>query len=296
MNRITFSAALILVVVVSQSRADWNSTIALSNPLNWYRLDEVSGPTAFDYGSQGLHGIYGTGNHAPTRGVPGLVGTAVDFDGNQRNIIFGGSDLTGDWSAEFVLKKTGEKFSAELLRGVPLAFPSTHLKLEQYPNTHQVGYTQSFVADLVFSPPVIAPVGQFIALVYVKSATEMKLYVNGILRGTTDSPISLSRYQFGDTESESPIALVDEIVVYDRALSPAEVASHFASIPEPASITLFSTVFFVALARRHRKFPYGFLMAPATLNIHARGQAARNKRYAACQGSARRAVDRRHSS
>jgi hypothetical protein len=48
----------------------------------------------------------------------------------------------------------------------------------------------------------------------------------------------LSRYQFGDTETESPIAVVDEIVVYDRALSPAEIAGHFNSIPEPSSLAI----------------------------------------------------------
>ncbi len=252
MSRLIICAALVLAVIASQSRANWNSTIAASNPLNWYRLDETSGPTAFDYGSQGLNGTYGTGIHAPTRGAAGLVGTAVAFDGNQRNILLSGSDLTGDWSAEFVLKKTGEKSSAELLRGVPLASPSTHLKLEQYPNTHQVGYTQSFIADHVFSPPVVAPVGQFIDLVYVKTAAEMKLYVNGIYKGSNGTPIILSRYQFGDTESESPIAVVDEIVIYNRALTAGEVSSHFGSIPEPAT-GLLVTVAFVILASCHRQ-------------------------------------------
>jgi hypothetical protein len=256
MSRKIILTALILACVTSQAvanlAANWTSTIAASNPLNWYRLDETSGPTVFDYGSEGLHGTYGTGIHAPTLGVPGLVGTAVAFDGNRRNILLNGSDLTGDWSAEFVLKKTGSKFSAELLRGPPLASPSTHLKLEQYPDTHQVGYTQSFQADHVFSPPVIAPIGQFIDLVYVKTAAEMKLYVNGVLRGSNSSPIVLSRYQFGDTENESPLAVVDEIVVYNRALSAAEVASHFRAIPEPATLVLLSLIGILASATRCR--------------------------------------------
>lgn len=247
MIRIIAALTLVAGGMASQAQADWNNTIAGSGPLNWYRLDETSGPTAFDYGSQGLNGTYGVGVNAPARGATGLVGGAVSFDGNKRNILLNGSDLNGDWSAEFVLMKTGTKFSAELLRGAPLFFPSSHLKLEQHNGTGLVGYTQSFVADRVFAPPYAAPIGEFVDLVYVKTASEMKLYVNGTLVGSNPSTISLSRYQFGDTELESPIAVVDEIVVYGRALSAQEVAAHFNSIPEPSTMAL-AAVGLLALA------------------------------------------------
>lgn len=246
------SLLAIAMTAVTAPPADWNSTIASSSPLNWYRLDEISGLTAFDYGSEGRDGAYGTGVHAPVRGATGLVGGAVEFDGNQDNTLFNAPALTGDWTAEFLIKKTGTKFSAELLRGAPLEFPSTHLKLEQYPNTGEVGYTESFVVDRVFSPPVVASVGEFIALAYVKKASGMEAYINGVLKGTNSSTISLSRYQFGDTASESPFAIVDEIVVYDRALSVDELALHFHSIPEPTSLAVavgFAVVFCLASAR-----------------------------------------------
>jgi Concanavalin A-like lectin/glucanases superfamily len=217
---------------------NWNTTIAASHPLNWYRLDELTGPAAIDYGSQGLNGTYGVGINAPIRGVPGPVGTGVAFDGNQQNIVFNGTDITGNWSAEFVLKKTGTKLSAELLRGIPLADPSEHLKLEQYPGTGQVGYTQSFVVDYTFSPAVVAPIGSFIDLVYVDDAGVMKAYVDGVLKGTNNTSIALPRYQFGDTGNESPFAVVDAIVIYNRALSASEIANHFSAVPEPGSITL----------------------------------------------------------
>ena len=66
----------------------------------------------------------------------------------------------------------------------------------------------------------------------------MKLYVNGVFAGSNPSTISLLCYQFGDTETESPIAVVDEIVVYNRALSPAEITDHFNAIPEPSTLAL----------------------------------------------------------
>lgn len=237
MNQILGSLAIAMSSITTPT-SSWDSAIAASNPLNWYRLDEMTGQTAFDDGSEGRHGTYGTGVHAPTRGVPGLVGTAVQFDGDQDNIVFNAPALTGDWTAEFLLQKTGAKFSAELLRGAPLEAPSSHLKLEQFPDTGQVGYTESFAADHVFSPPVVASVGQFIALAYVKTSSGMRAYVNGELKGTNPSTINLSRYQFGDTERESPLAIVDEIVVYNRALSAQELNSHFQAIPEPNSMVV----------------------------------------------------------
>ncbi|REK06686.1 MAG: PEP-CTERM sorting domain-containing protein [Planctomycetota bacterium] len=230
-------AVALCAIAATHSLADWNSTIAASNPLNWYRLDET-GPIAIDYGSEGLDGTYGTGVHAPTQGVPGRVGTAASFDGDQDNILLHGGDIAGDWTAEFIVMRTGTRTSAELLRGEPFASPSSHLKLEQYPNTGQVGYTQSFVADHVFSPGYTTPLDEFVHLVYVKTATEMKLYADGVLKGTNASTISLPRYQFGDAMAESPLAVVDEIVVYDRALSPGEIAGHFNAIPEPSTLIL----------------------------------------------------------
>jgi hypothetical protein len=232
-----FCALALCACAATSARASWNSTIAAINPLNWYRLDET-GPTAIDYGSQGLDGTYGSGVNAPTQGVPGLVGGAASFDGDQDNIVFDGSLLTGDWSAEFIVKRTGSKTSSELLRGEHLDQFGTHLKLEQYPNTGQVGYTQSFVADRVFSPGYFTPQDEFVHLVFVKTAAQMQLYANGALVGVNSSTIPLSRYQFGDDQNESPFAVIDEIVIYNRSLPADEIALHFNAIPEPSTVVL----------------------------------------------------------
>jgi hypothetical protein len=237
MTRIVAAFALILASAVVAS-GSWITTVQSSAPLNWYRLDELAGSAAIDYGSQGVNGTYGSGVNAPARGAAGLVGVAAAFDGDRKNILLNNSPLTGDWSAEFIVKKTGTKVSAELIRGAPLEFPSSHLKLEQYPGTGQVGFTESFVVDHVFSPPVVAPLNEFVHLVYVKDNSGMKAYMDGTLAGTSASSVSLYRFQFGDTESESPIAVVDEIVVYGRALPAAEIAEHYLATPEPSSIAL----------------------------------------------------------
>ena len=70
-TRLSWRLLVILVFSISASAcADWNSTIGASNPLNWYRFDELDA-NAIDYGSQHLNGTYGIGAQDATRGVPG---------------------------------------------------------------------------------------------------------------------------------------------------------------------------------------------------------------------------------
>jgi hypothetical protein len=221
----------------SAALATWNNTIAASSPLNWYRLNELAGPTAFDYGSEGLDGTYGTGPMAPGLGTAGPLGAGVSLDGDMDTIYLFGGALTGDWTAEFVLKKTvASGRSSILIRGEPFTFPSTALKLEQHEASEQAGYTQFGQVDYVFTPSVITPLDEFFHLVYVKDGTAVKAYVNGEHIGTRFDPISLYRYQLGDESGESPFAVFDDVVIYDRALSDEEITEHFNAIPEPSAI------------------------------------------------------------
>jgi hypothetical protein len=253
MNRITARSQLlirrqaiwlVMLTVLIGARAavaDWNSTIAAGSPLNWYRFDELSGATAVDYGSQQLNGSYGVGALDATRGIGGLVGTATQF-GDQSTVFLHATDIPGDWSAEFVVNRIGSKQSSVLIRGVPFAFPSTALKLEQFQNTEQIGFTQFGSADYTFNPAVPSPLNQWIDLVYVNHAgSGMSLYLNGALVGTNPASIVLARDQIGsfaDTIPESPLAIMDEVVLYNRALSEAEISAHFAATPEPSSHVL----------------------------------------------------------
>jgi hypothetical protein len=239
----------------SAARGDWNTAVSASNPLNWYRFDEIGGSTAIDYGSEHRNGTYGVGGLDAQRGIPGRVGTAAQF-GNQSTVFLSAPDLTGDWTAEFILMRTGSKRSSVLIRGVPLAFPSQALKLEQFDNTHQIGYTKYGIIDATFSPGATAPLDQWVHIAYVNraAADRISLYVNGDLVGTRIDDFSLSRDQIGswsDTVPESPLAIMDEVVLYDRALSEAEITAHVAAIPEPSALILACAAW--AAVRLHRR-------------------------------------------
>ena len=96
--------AVLVLAFCEPGWAGWNSTIGASNPLNWYRFDELDA-TAIEFSEAGtLNGTYGTGVEDATRGVPGLVGTGAQF-GNQSTVFLHGADITGDWTAEFVIER-----------------------------------------------------------------------------------------------------------------------------------------------------------------------------------------------
>jgi Concanavalin A-like lectin/glucanases superfamily len=257
-NCIWFAVALVLLVVdetTATLTATWNAAVAASNPLNWYRLDDASGNMAFDAGTDHRNGTYGSGAIDAIREVPGLVGKAVRF-GNQSTIFLSAPDLTGDWTAEFVLKRIGSKRSSVLIRGVPFEFPSQALKLEQFENTGQVGFTQYGQVDATFTPPVFSPLDEWIHLVYVnRIGSGLSLYLNGELAGSHPSNINLPRDQIGswsDTVPESPFAIMDEVVLYNRALTGSEIAAHFAAVPEPGSCLLAILSLFAISCQRRR--------------------------------------------
>jgi hypothetical protein len=183
------------------------------------------------------------------------VGTAAQF-GDQTTVFLSAPDILGDWTAEFIVKRTGAKRSSVLIRGIPFSFPSQALKLEQFDNTQQIGYTKYGIVDAIFSPPAISPLNEWTFLSFVCRAADdrVDLYVNGALAATRIDHFNLSRDQIGswsDTTPESPLAILDEVVLYNRALSAGEIATHYAAIPEPSSSILFgSTLIGVASLRR----------------------------------------------
>jgi hypothetical protein len=223
------------IAICPELRADWSSAVAASDPFNWYRFDELAGSVALDYGSENRDGTYGSGALDASRGIAGLVGAATQF-GNQSTVFLSAPEIVGDWSAEFLLMRTGSKRSSVLIRGIPFAFPSQALKLEQFNDTHQVGYRKFGIIDAVFSPPVASQINEWIHLTYVNlaAADRVSLYVNGALAATRIDHFDLSRDQIGswsDTIPESPLAVMDVAALYNRALSAVEITAHFDAIP-----------------------------------------------------------------
>lgn len=239
-------------------RDGWSETIRASSPLHWYRFDETSGETLVDYGSGSLSGTYQNGA-GPAQRLATPQGFGVRFDGSNDQVALGGSALssTTPWTAEFILAKLSTKYVGGLLSGPSSAAGEVELRLDQYNNTGEIGYTKYNVADYCFTPAVVAPLSSFFHLAYVGDPdVGVSLYLNGDLVGTNPSFVELPRAYLGSLTRSAMI--LDEVVLYGRALSSAEIAAHALAsgvVPEPSALVL--AVLGVALAipcgRRRRQ-------------------------------------------
>jgi hypothetical protein len=237
-------AALSLLLVGHSVRADWNSTISGATPLHWYTFEETTGTTATDQGSGGLHGTY-TGTVGLDQA--GLVGRSASFDGTSY-VLLGGANLAGDWTVEAIFKADTETGGVSMgLMGADFAAATGRMgiKAEQWESTGQLGYTVFGVVDVTFTDAAAATPSDYAHVALVGTAAGVELFVNGVSAGSDVTATELSRHVLGagavrDDASalDGLTGAIDELVIYDRALSAGDIAAHHAAIPEPSAAIL----------------------------------------------------------
>lgn len=186
-----------------------------SSAFAWWELDENTGTIAYDAFAARNMALVNNPTWAANAGSYGL-----SFDGTNDYLSIGGSAVSGNWSVATWVKRTGTKASASLLGSSAAA-----LKLEQWNNTHKVGLTRYGVADYSFN--YIAPLDTWVHLTFTGTATETKLYVNGLLTGTLPVGISLPMQNVGCKTSgvDHMQAELDSLILFNSALSDTEVLS-----------------------------------------------------------------------
>jgi GH25 family lysozyme M1 (1,4-beta-N-acetylmuramidase) len=177
--------------------------------------------------------IIGTAHGTSVNGVSyaaGKEGLAFHFNGSNSYLTTGASSIAVPWTASFWVNRQNAPGTGAALSGDG----NVELKLEQYNATHQVGFTRFGVADWNFGYTV--PLNTWTHLAFVASGTQMQLYANGALVGTIATNIPLPRAYFGAGYVNSNgnivdylLASLDEIMLFNRALSAAEVSSLYAA-------------------------------------------------------------------
>lgn len=238
--------------------ADWATEISNAHPLNWFRFEELSGTVAGDQGSANLNGTY---VGSVSLGMPGLVGRAAAFDGGG-HVFLGGANLTTDWTLETIFKADTVNGSVSMgLVGTDFAAASDRMaiKAEQWNETGQMGYTLFGVADVTFTDPLAATPADFEYVVFVGQSSGVSLYVNGVFAGSDPLSTVLARWGLAtgairaDGTLVDPLTgAIDELVIYDRALSAEEISAHFAVVPEPTFLSLVMVGGLAALCARFR--------------------------------------------
>lgn len=137
----------------------------------------------------------------------------------------------GDYTIEFWARSEHEimchlitlKVTSKLTNAVLTFEPA--LRFE-----HRADPSNSAGSGDTISSGILSKTGQWQHVVAVRSGQEIRLYVNTVLVGTAESPRPLStapQLKIGsNTKIRSPLQL-DEIAVYDKALSEQQVREHF---------------------------------------------------------------------
>jgi len=239
------SAFLSILLFISPiaSAGFYKSEVLADNPLGYWELDETSGTTALDSSGNGNNGTYVGGI---TQGTSGAFSgsSAVLFDGSTGYV-----DLGGIWSgANELTIETWVNVSSStggfqaVVSSLALS-QFAHLQLSDIGNI--TTYTDT--GTLNFNNISQNPVDDWRHIALVAESGNSKIYIDGI-------EVSSNTATFASVNSASSIrigsgyaggrffnGLIDDVAIYDHALSSADINRHFAasSIPEPSSIVLF---------------------------------------------------------
>jgi hypothetical protein len=235
----------VFLTCLPSAKADWYSVISAANPLNWFSFEEAPGSTvADDQGSANLDGTYAGGVGL---GAAGLVGSAATFDGTTGYVLVGGANLGTDWTVETILRAdtlTGGA-SQGIIGADFTAADRVALKAEQWNETGQIGYTVFGVVDVTYTDAAAATPADFAHVTFVGTASGTELFIDGVSVGSDPTTAILNRHVLAagairaDGSLIDPLnGSIDELVIYDRALSAAEISAHFAAVPEPSTIGL----------------------------------------------------------
>lgn len=213
--------------VLTDANGLWQTTEPVfAGPYSFYRLKAAPqfplGLVTW-YRADGNYGDSFGPNHGTPEGAmgfaPGQRGQAFSFNGLTEAMFMGGATIPVPWTAAFwVNRQDSPDVSAALLSDNVSA-----LKLEQWPSTRQVGFTQFGIADHYFN--YIVPAGVWLHLTFVGTPSGMTLYANGTEVATHPAVVALPLQTLGrrDTGQDRLKGLLDEITVFNRALSPLEI-------------------------------------------------------------------------
>ena len=170
------------------------------------------------------------------------MGGALSFDGNDFVQVGADALAAGDgWTAALWVKRTAATASSALFAPrQPKPAGNAALKLEQYNNTQKVGVTRFKVADDVFD--YSTPLDTWTHLAFVGTASETKLYADGVHQGTLNFGMALPLHRIGGYAvdgaqgSDNINAVLDDIRIYAKALNAAEVAQLHQSNAMPGVI------------------------------------------------------------
>lgn len=218
----------------------WRDNVQVNGEGIWEFLDPLAGSTPYDFFRlraapqfpSGLMDWWSAENNAldsfgPASGVlqpggsyvPGVRGSAFGFDGIKGAVKASASPIAPPWTACFWVRRDDAIDPSAAL----ISDDFTALKLEQWPSTRQVGFTQFGLAD--YNLGFVLPTNVWTHLTFVGTSTGTALFSNAVQVATSPAVVNLPRVILGarTTGQDHAKGSLDEITLFNRALTAEEI-------------------------------------------------------------------------
>ena len=242
-GRICASAVLALAAVESLPAGTpaYRDSVLADNPVGYWQLDETSGTTAADAAGTPQNGTFENCTLNQPGGALNL-GTCASFNGSNSRVRV---------TANAVFELGNGSFSVEVWYKTPV---STRGDIFNYKNANDFGiFANASAAGSIggwhnaYCPSITTTLNVWHHVVFTRTGGVIRLYVDGVERGSAADTVSFSANAdlfIGANHGGAPgygIAipfngLIDEVAVYNSALSAARVQAHFTAanqLPAP---------------------------------------------------------------
>jgi uncharacterized repeat protein (TIGR01451 family) len=242
MSRAFGRALLVLVAVVLLAPArlfaasgEYRALVLSHNPAAYYPLDESTGTTASDISGNGLDGAYnnvllGSG------GALGSATTSAVFDGGSSYV-----QLPGSWGGGSSITIEAwvwiDNTSVNPQAIVSSTGSSDFVHFQAKDSGNNEFYVDAAQLQTLAAVPE-TPINTWRHVVLVLSSGNSKLYIDGVQSGSsaaTFTSITSSsdvRIGMGTSPGRFLNGRIDEVAIYNTALSQAQIQSHFAAQPD----------------------------------------------------------------
>lgn len=219
----------------SPSVAIYGEEVLADGPIGYWRFNEVSGSVADD----AIAANNGTIAAGVTLDVPGALpdDASFRFDGNQGKVSFASPALTGDFTLEAWAYLLGPGAVGSTDYGCVIGLDAAHRFLIR--STTKELLVQMGGGNLT-APADSFQLEQWTHLVYTRTGSTQRLYVNGVLVNTlAQAGASFNAAWFvgsylSTSTNYSFNGRIDEVAIYNKVLAPDRIAAHYAARPNPA--------------------------------------------------------------
>ena len=155
-----------------------------------------------------------------TSSVAGKLGQALNFNGSN-DVLVNAAALSAPCTVTVWVKIQNNGSTSH---GYPITNDGSYSIRAQQFNVTTVGETHYGVGDYSFSPSYTLTAGKWTFLAFVNGASTATLYVNGVSQGTISQTLNCPRLTIGGAGSDFYSGSLDDVRMYNRALSAQEIA------------------------------------------------------------------------